>query len=281
MCIFTGSCRHSEDVFLRCKVRSGVTVVLLNLTKLSQNDDPALQRSSQPGGRDQVPPTRQVVDKCGLWRRLPEDTRASQRVTGGRNAEHGTLPWQASIRIRGPDNKSYHHCGAVLITPFHVLTTAHCLWSYRDNLEIYYVRVGDNQLEIPDNEEQEFTIEKVDFHEYYNVGPYLNNDIAVVHIDKVRHSKGIVFGDKVIPACLPQSTADYRGGVNVTVSGWGKNGFDQTERSGPNSVSRLHMATVPIIDNDICRSQRVYGEEKITNGMFCAGRLEVRGLISF
>ena len=223
-----------------------------------------------------LPQTRQVVDRCGLWRRLPEEREASGRVTGGRSADHGSLPWQASIRLRGPDNKSYHHCGAVLITPFHVLTTAHCLWSYRDNLEIYYVRVGDNKLEIPDEEEQEFAIDKVDFHEYFNVGPYLNNDIAVVHIDRVRHSGGVVFGDKVIPACLPQVTADYSSHVNLTVSGWGKISFDQTEKSGPNSVSRLHMVSVPIIDTEVCRSEEVYGQEKITNGMFCAGRLEVR-----
>ena len=226
--------------------------------------------------RNADPVTRQVVEKCGLWRRLPEESEAQRRVTGGRSAEHGTLPWQASIRLRGPAGKSYHHCGAVLISPFQVITTAHCLWSYRDNLEIYYVRVGDNSLEIPDPEEQEFAIANVDFHDYFNVGPYLNNDIAVVHIDKVRHSGGINFGDKVIPACLPQSSADYSSGINLTVSGWGKNSFDQPGNSGPNSVSRLHMVTVPIIDSDVCRSENVYGEEKITNGMFCAGRLEVR-----
>jgi hypothetical protein len=58
----------------------------------------------------------------------------------------------------------------------------------RKRLEIYYVRVGDNIMEVADPGEQEFNIDKIDFHENFNVGPYLNNDIAVVHI-----SKGITF----------------------------------------------------------------------------------------
>ena len=33
-----------------------------------------------------------------------------------------------------------------------------------------------------DSGEAEFQIEKVDFHESFNVGPYLNNDIAIAHI---------------------------------------------------------------------------------------------------
>ena len=36
--------------------------------------------------------------------------------------------------------RTFHHCGAVIISPFHLLTTAHCLWDYRDTTGIYYVR---------------------------------------------------------------------------------------------------------------------------------------------
>ena len=210
-----------------------------------------------------------MVPQCGLWRALPEEREESERVTGGRGVEHGLLPWQASIRLQGP-SQTYHHCGAIIISPYHVLTAAHCLWPHRDNMELYYIRVGDNALQIKDEGEEEFAIGKVDFHENFNVGPYQNNDIAVVHIDKIKHSGGITFGDKVIPACLPQHDADDSSRVNVTVSGWGKTNF------GSNAVSRLHMVTVPLIDSEVCRTDEVYGEEKISHGMFCAGRLEVR-----
>ena len=35
-----------------------------------------------------------------------------------------------------------------------------------------------------DEEEQEFDIQKIDFHEEFGIGPYLNNDIAVIHIKR-------------------------------------------------------------------------------------------------
>ena len=127
------------------------------------------------------------MDQCGLWRKttdLPGANGDMPRIAGGVKVPHGTLPWQASIRLRGPDTKTFHHCGAVIISPFHLLTTAHCLWDYRDTKGIYYVRVGDNVIEVPDAEEQEFDIESMDFHEEFGVGPYLNNDIALIHINK-------------------------------------------------------------------------------------------------
>ena len=123
----------------------------------------------------------------------------------------------------------------------------------------FYVRVGDNVMEVEDEEEQELAILKIDFHENYNVGPEYNNDIAVVHIDRAKHPHGIRFGDKVVPVCLPQVrsqkyfsptlrnifpcqvTADYSAPANVTVSGWGSLGRDSAaSRAGPaNFVSQV------------------------------------------
>ena len=221
--------------------------------------------------------TKQIVENCGLWRKqdiLPANGDVP-RIAGGVKVKHGTVPWQASIRLRGPNNRTYHHCGAVIISPFHLLTTAHCLWDYRNRLEIYYARVGDNIIEILDDEEQEFDIEKVDFHdENFGVGPYLNNDIAVVHLKKSK--TGIIFGNKVGPACLPDANTIYTPAMNVTVSGWGKNSYDKTDRNaGTNFVSQLNMASVPVIDRNICKKEEIYGEDKISVGMFCAGLLEV------
>lgn len=171
--------------------------------------------------------------------------------------------------------RTFHHCGAVIISPFHLLTTAHCLWDYRDTKGIYYVRVGDNVIEVLDKEEQEFDIEKIDFHEDFGVGPYLNNDIAVVHIKREGGSGGIKFGNKVGPACLPPKDLVLSPAINLTVSGWGKNGYDQSQRQrGTNFVSKLNMAVVPVIQRSACKEEKVYGPEKISLGMFCAGLLE-------
>ena len=221
--------------------------------------------------------TRQVVERCGLWRALPDITGPVDRIVGGARVRHGTIPWQASIRLRGAGNKTYHNCGAAVITPFHVLTAAHCVSKYRDQFEIYYVRVGDNVMELEDEEEQELSIERIDFHEDFDVGAHLNNDIAVVHIDKRLHPGGIRFGDKVLPVCLPQIDADYSPQANVTVSGWGTFGAEGSgSKSGSNFVSELHTVSLPVIEPAVCRRPEVYGGEKVSTGMFCAGLLEVR-----
>jgi hypothetical protein len=46
-------------------------------------------------------------------------------------------------------------------------------------------------------------VSAVYFHENYNVGLYLNNDIAVVKLEPKENGSGVMFGDRVIPACLP------------------------------------------------------------------------------
>jgi hypothetical protein len=48
-------------------------------------------------------------------------------------------------------------------------------------------------------------VSAVYFHENYNVGLYLNNDIAVVKLEPKENGRGVMFGDRVIPACLPVS----------------------------------------------------------------------------
>jgi len=102
------------------------------------------------------------------------------------------------------------------------------------------------------------------------VGPYLNNDIAIAHIKK--DSGGILFGSTVGPVCLPSPNMQYTG-LNITISGWGKNGYDQNQ-NGNNFISKLQSASVPVLPTSVCRSDGVYGGDKISSGMFCAGLLQ-------
>ena len=62
---------------------------------------------------------------------------------GGIRSKAGVHPWQASVRVRGKD-KTYHWCGAVIISRHHVLTAAHCLREFP--VATYIVRVGDYAL---------------------------------------------------------------------------------------------------------------------------------------
>ena len=59
--------------------------------------------------------------------------------------------------------------------------------------------------EVEDKYERDYDIASVDFHENYNVGPYLNNDLALVHSEG-----GIDFNEHVSAICLPPANYIYR-----------------------------------------------------------------------
>ena len=46
---------------------------------------------------------------------------------------YGANPWAASIRLRG-DRDTFHHCGAVVLSEFYVLTAGHCMEQYPRNV---------------------------------------------------------------------------------------------------------------------------------------------------
>ena len=109
----------------------------------------------------------------------------------------------------------------------------------------------------------DLSIESVHFHPQYNVGAYLNNDLAVIRLkDTVRLTS------RVAAVCLPRTTSSYSPGRECTISGWGSTG----QASGGYS-RRLQAATVPILETSRCMERAVYGPDKLTSGMFCAGYL--------
>ena len=75
---------------------------------------------------------------------------------------------------------------------------------------------------------QEFRVDAIHFHEEYNVGLPLNNDIAVVRVKaSLRTGRGFRFGERVVPACLPHANVVYGPHLNCTVYGWGSTGAQQ------------------------------------------------------
>ena len=74
---------------------------------------------------------------------------------------------------------------------------------------------------------------------------------------------------RVVAACLPSPTTSYAPGRECTISGWGSTG----QASGGYS-RRLQAASVPILETRRCMESQVYGQDKLTQGMFCAGYLQ-------
>ncbi|KAL0104423.1 hypothetical protein PUN28_017273 [Cardiocondyla obscurior] len=185
-----------------------------------------------------------------------------QKVVHGTIAPKGTYPWQASIRVRG-HSRSSHWCGAVIISPLHVLTAAHCLEGY--NKGTYFVRAGDYNTDISEGTEVEANIEDYYVHEEFRKGHRMNNDIALVLLKGL----GIPLGKDIMPICLPPENAEYSPGFNCTISGFGSIEMGKTTQS-----KDLRYGWVPLLDQSICRASYVYGEGAISDGMMCAGYLD-------
>ncbi|XP_029171270.1 uncharacterized protein LOC114940706 isoform X2 [Nylanderia fulva] len=185
-----------------------------------------------------------------------------QKVVHGSIAPKGTYPWQASIRVRG-HSRSSHWCGAVMISPIHLLTAAHCLEGY--NKGTYFVRAGDYHTDIDEGTEAEANIEDYYVHEEFRKGHRMNNDIALVLLK----GQGIPLGKHIMPICLPSENTDYSPGLNCTISGFGSIETGKTTQS-----KNLRYGWVPLLDQSICRASYVYGEGAISEGMMCAGYLD-------
>ncbi|XP_011143294.1 uncharacterized protein LOC105185459 isoform X2 [Harpegnathos saltator] len=185
------------------------------------------------------------------------------KVVHGSVAPKGTYPWQASIRVRG-HSRSSHWCGAVIVSPLHVLTAAHCLEGY--NKGTYFVRAGDYNTDIEEGTEAEANIEDYYVHEEFRLGGHrMNNDIALVLLK----GPGIPLGKDIMPICLPHENTEYPAGLNCTISGFGSIETGKTTQS-----KDLRYGWVPLLDQSICRAGYVYGEGAISDGMMCAGYLD-------
>ena len=184
-------CKHSEDVGLEC-------LLTVDLEGPEPSDD---GESGDDAGQ------------CGTAAVEFKPPPPIAKVAGSQTAAPGSQPWTGSIRVRG-QTRTFHWCGAVIISAHHVLTAAHCVTDYPK--ESYIVRVGDWDQDIDDVDEQEFSIKAVHFHPQYNVGAYLNNDIALI---KIKESGGIRFTSRVSSACLPTVFTSYATGTSTTISG--------------------------------------------------------------
>ncbi|XP_043522584.1 uncharacterized protein LOC122535258 isoform X3 [Frieseomelitta varia] len=185
-----------------------------------------------------------------------------EKVVRGNVASKGSYPWQASIRVRG-HSRSNHWCGAVIVSPLHVLTAAHCLEGY--NKGTYFVRAGDYNTEMEEGTEIDADIEDYYIHEEFRKGHRMNNDIALVLLKR----RGIPLGKDVMPICLPSEQAEYPPGLNCTISGFG------SVETGKSTHSKdLRYGWIPLLDQSVCRAGHVYGEGAISDGMVCAGYLD-------
>ncbi|RXG58518.1 Neurotrypsin [Armadillidium vulgare] len=178
--------------------------------------------------------------------------------------QRGAQPGMAGIR-RKTSLGSIHECGAFIISNDLVITAAHCLQKY--TISQYLVRTGDFNNEEKDAFEEEWLVDNMIVHPFFDKGVLFNNDLGIIKI-KRKKGKGIEFNERVQPICLVNRDFDYPTGLNCTVAGWGT-------RSAASGFSRILQSTLlPILSDSICKADYVYGSRRISQGMFCAGYME-------
>ncbi|XP_055837511.1 phenoloxidase-activating factor 2-like [Episyrphus balteatus] len=182
-------------------------------------------------------------------------------------AEFGEYPWM--VRISEKIMKKGKvvispKCGGSLIAPRVVLTGAHCVNSTQ--APNFQVRAGE-WVPYSDAEpypHQDRQVEEIILHENYDVGSYLENNIALLFLD-------IPFDDAphINTVCLPPVNANFDMS-RCFASGWGMKQFGSRRYS--NIMKKLELPVVPNAkcQNDL-RQTRLGQSFELHSSLMCAG----------
>ncbi|KAK4325165.1 hypothetical protein Pmani_004318 [Petrolisthes manimaculis] len=182
------------------------------------------------------------------------------KVRGGLTPTRFSTPWLVNLRFNNARRDI--SCGGNIISEDLVLTAAHCLGFGTSSL---VVRVGDHNRGYYEDTEQEFTLENVFIHEDYYASSPVNNDIALLKLNR-KGGRGIRFGPKVRPICLPKTTDSYHTLRSCTVVGWGPMYF------GGKLAQVPQEASINVLPDVLCESDPSYGtSDRFTSSMVCIG----------
>lgn len=184
--------------------------------------------------------------QCGV----PSQNR--NRIVGGQPAEKNEYPWQVAIKKRG--GKPF--CGGSVLSSRTILTAAHCN-IYGTGL--IRVAVGDHDISVTGDGEENFTVQSWVSHPRYNVRT-TDYDYAIITLNKP-----INFSNSAMPICLP--TRPLAGGEEAIVTGWGT-----TEYATNKYPDVLLEATVTVQTSRQCTTGTVYSSSSITSRMLCAAQ---------
>uniref|UniRef100_A0A6B0VBX7 Acrosin n=1 Tax=Ixodes ricinus TaxID=34613 RepID=A0A6B0VBX7_IXORI len=227
--------------------------------------DPDVQDPLQNIGEDATPSgTKDALANMNITEFIQKNCGKAhsrkRRIVGGTISSVTYYPWTVGIFM---DGSSKPYCGAVLVTPWFVLTAAHCTRGrIAVDLRVAYGLQTINERTLAERQEHVAVVKEI--HQYEKFKDIVHgDDISLLQLK----TPLLADGQPVPPICTPQpSQLDRNTVVNTTgvVAGWGR-----TKYNGESS-SDLREVSLPIVSNQEC-SKVFQDVVKITDGMICAG----------
>ncbi|XP_048037470.1 transmembrane protease serine 2-like [Megalobrama amblycephala] len=175
------------------------------------------------------------------------------RIVGGSTVNSkGVWPWQVSLQASG------WHCGGSIITPYWIVTAAHCVHEISNarDLTVYAGYLTRSEMRSATGN----SVSRIVKHDY---NPRTSdNDIALMKL-----KRPLTITSNVRPVCLPNKGMYFSAPQECYITGWG------TLSEGGSSPETLQEAKIQLIDRTICNSPQVYNGQ-ITDTMICAGKLQ-------
>jgi secreted trypsin-like serine protease len=210
--------------------------------------------------------------KTGPGDAVRQPAPVSPRVVGGGPVADGQYKFQAALLAQSFGDNDYQrqYCGGSLITPFQVLTAAHCvdfIGDGADQLPMSDLRVVVGRTVLTSTQGQKRRVASIAIHPRWSSETF-SHDVAVITL--VAPINGI----RPVSLVTPGTDALERPGTSVTVTGWG-NTIAQPAGPGGGGVSypdRMQQARVPVVGRAECRTAYATADLVIDATMLCAGR---------
>ncbi|XP_075222681.1 coagulation factor VII-like isoform X2 [Lycorma delicatula] len=216
--------------------------------------------SCQPSGNWFYSGAKRCTFKCGVLN--SQDKLISDGVTANRTYH----PWNAGIYRVLKNGTILHVCGGTLITPFSVITAAHCVTlrsdgrvvatsKFRITFAKHYIKYDDKR----DTEAEYRNVSRIHVPLAYQ-GESLRYlfDIAILEL-----TSSVPLGSSIMPVCVDENNENFiRSYMLGTVVGWGLNSFNLPSEE-------LQKAEVSYITLEECRNFLDKDKNQITNDKFC------------